>query len=265
MAEHASPWEARAADWAEVMEGEEGWGVPVYRHVLDAIEIGQGARVLDVGCGSGRFCRMAADRGARICGLDATPGFVTIASERVPDGEFTIGDMEQLPFGDDQFDLVTGFNSFFIAADMADPLREAGRVARPGGAIATTVFGRPERCDSTTLFGAVRGLFPPPSSGDEGGAGEPGLHEEGVLEAIADRAGLTVQEVGYFGYTERYPNAETLARGMMAAPPMIRAGKVAGDHAVRDAILEAAAPFICGDGSVCLAEEVRYLLACVRD
>jgi SAM-dependent methyltransferase len=260
MADHASPWEERATDWADVMEGEAGWGLPVYEHILDSVRIGSGDRVLDVGCGAGRFCRLAADRGAAVAGLDATAAFIAIAGERVPEGEFQVGDMEHLPFRDDEFDLVTGFNSFFIASDMADPLREAGRVARNGAVVATTVFGRPDRCDSTTLFGAVRALFPPPE-GSGSGPGEPGLHEEGVLEDITGRAGLTVREAGYFAFTEQYPDSETLARGMMAAPPMVRAGRAAGDDAVREALLEAAKPFTDQGGAVRLSEEVRYLIA----
>jgi ubiquinone/menaquinone biosynthesis C-methylase UbiE len=39
--------------------------------------------------------------------------------------------MEQLPWGDDRFDLVTGFNSFF-ANDIVAALREASRVAKAG-------------------------------------------------------------------------------------------------------------------------------------
>lgn len=126
----ADLWGERARDWADVMEGWTGWGVPVYRGVLRHVPMAEGIRVLDVGCGAGRFCRMAADRGARVSGLDATPAFVEIARERVPDGDLRVGEMEELPWADDSFDLVTGFNSFFIAADMGTALREAGRVAR---------------------------------------------------------------------------------------------------------------------------------------
>ena len=55
---------------------------------------------------------MAADRGARIAGIDATGPLVEIARERVPDGDFRVGDMEDLPWDDESFDVVTGFNSF---------------------------------------------------------------------------------------------------------------------------------------------------------
>jgi SAM-dependent methyltransferase len=255
-----TPWTRRAADWAEVMEGKDGWGVPVYRHILESVGLGEGSSVLDVGCGAGRFCRLVAERGFHVSGLDATAAFIDIARERVPSAAFTVGTMEALPYPDESFDLVTGFNSFFIADDMAGALREAARVARPGAAIATTVFGRPDRCDSTSLFGAVRALMPesPVATGASSG---PRLHEEGTLESIAETAGLTVREAGWFGFTEGYRDVQTLARGMMAAPPMIRAGQAVGDDAVREAVVEAAAPFAGEDGRVQIQEEVRYLIA----
>ena len=63
---------ARAAAWAETWEGSAGWGTLVYEHVLARAEIGPTTLVLDCGCGAGRFARMAADRGARVAGIDAS-------------------------------------------------------------------------------------------------------------------------------------------------------------------------------------------------
>ena len=139
-------WGERARDWADVLEGWNGWGVPLYRHVLERVPVGSGTILLDVGCGAGRFCRVAADRGAQVAGIDAAGALVEIARERIQNADFRVGDMEALPWDDDSFDVVTGFNSFFIAADLVNALREARRVARPGASMAMTVFGRPERC-----------------------------------------------------------------------------------------------------------------------
>ena len=77
-------WGERARDWAEVLEGWNGWGVPLYRHILERVTVQRGTRLLDMGCGAGRFCRIAADRGAHISGLDATGTFVQIARKRIP-------------------------------------------------------------------------------------------------------------------------------------------------------------------------------------
>jgi SAM-dependent methyltransferase len=256
----AELWGERARDWADVMEGWNGWGVPVYRHILERITVRGETRVLDVGCGAGRFCRMAADRGARVSGLDATPALVEIARERIPDGDFQVGDMEELPWADDSFDVVTGFNSFFIAADMVSALGEARRVVLPEAPVAMTVFGRPERCQSTAMFEAIDALFPvkPATGGTKAGQA---LHEEGALEALATKAGLSPKEAGYIELVESYPNLETLLRGVMAAPPMVRAGRTVGDDAVRDALIEVFHSFETPTGSYALEEEVRYLIA----
>ena len=74
--------------------------------------------MLDVGCGSGVFLRLAADRGAKPYGIDASEALVAVARSRVPEADVRVGEMERLPYADDTFDLVTGFTSFFFAADM---------------------------------------------------------------------------------------------------------------------------------------------------
>lgn len=166
--------------------------------------------------------------------------------------------MEDLPWADESFDLVTGFNSFFIAADMVSALGEACRVTRPDGRVAMTVFGRPERCESTDLFASLGQLMGSPKGSTAAG---PSLHEEGVLEALASEAGLTPQAAGYLEFTEEYPDLETMLRGYMAAPPFVRAARTAGPQAVRDALAEALRPLETPEGTHRLADEVRFLVA----
>ena len=102
--------------------------------------------MLEVGCGSGVFLRAAAERGAQISGLDASPELVALARARVPAADVRVGDLQFLPYPDDAFDLVAGFNSFFFAADLVAALREASRVARPDGRVLIQVWGRHSRC-----------------------------------------------------------------------------------------------------------------------
>src|SRR5262245_21375128 len=120
-------WGARARQWAEVQEGTVR---PLYEAVLRKTAIGHGTALLDIGCGSGMFCEMAAKTGARVAGIDAAPALLVIARERVPQGDFREGEMENLPFPDTAFDVVTGFNSFQYAVNPVNALREACRVAR---------------------------------------------------------------------------------------------------------------------------------------
>lgn len=254
----ADLWSERARDWADVMEGWNGWGIPAYRHVLERVPVGQDTRLLDVGCGAGRFARMAADRGAEVAGLDATAAFVEIAGERVLGGDFRTGDMEALPWEDASFDVVTGFNSFFIADDMPAALREARRVLRPRGAFAMTVFGRPEHNRGGDIFKSLA-RFAPPGSG--GGGSGPALHAEGVLEEIAAQAGLEPVEAGYVEVVEEYPDLQTVLRGCLAAPPFRRAARSAGEDPVREALSETLAPFELASGRYRLPGELRCLIA----
>ena len=57
---------------------------------------------------------------------------IEFARRRLPAAEFRVGEMEALPYDDDTFDLVTGFNSFFFADDVVSALSEGGRVAKSG-------------------------------------------------------------------------------------------------------------------------------------
>jgi ubiquinone/menaquinone biosynthesis C-methylase UbiE len=260
----AELWGERARDWADVMEGWDGWGIPLYRHVLEHVPVVGGTRLLDVGCGAGRFCRIAADRGAEVAGIDASGPLVEIARERVPEADLRIGDMEQLPWGDHTFDVITGFNSFFIADDMAGALREARRVTRGGGTVAMTVFGRPEKCESTPVFASLAQFAPsPPKDNDKPDPGEEGprLHEEGVLEGIATEAGLTPKDAGYVNVAEHYPNLETMVRGYIAAAPFVRATRAAGYEPVRAALTEALRPLKTPAGRYRLEDELRYVIA----
>jgi SAM-dependent methyltransferase len=251
-------WGERAGDWAEVMEGWNGWGIPLYRQVLERINVGAGTDLLDVGCGAGRFCRISADRGARVSGVDATGPLVEIARERTRNGDFRVGDMEALPWPDNSFDVVTGFNSFFFGADLVRALREARRVARPGGVIAMTVFGRPKRCESTPMFAALGQVLPSDSGEEEGG---PVLHEDGVLESLAKEAGLVPREAGYLEVVEEYPDLETLLRGYLAHGSIVRAVRSSDEQRVREAITDGVRARITTSGGVRIEDEYRYLIA----
>ena len=46
--------------------------VPLFEAVLQETVVGADTSVLDIGCGSGIFCEMAARRGAQVSGLDAS-------------------------------------------------------------------------------------------------------------------------------------------------------------------------------------------------
>lgn len=247
-------WGARARDWAEFQEGV---AIPLFRAVLDRTEIGEGVSVLDVGCGSGIFCAMAAKRGARVSGIDAAQPLLAIARERVIDGDFRTGEMERLPYANRTFDVVAGFSSFQFAANPVNALREASRVSRTG-AVVIAVFGKREESEAAAYIAALGSLLPPPPPG---APGPYALSADGALEAIATEAGMTPGSVETVDCPWAYPDETTALRGLLSSGPAIRAMQQVGEDVVRDTVLRAIAPFRTHSGGYHLANTFRYMIA----
>ena len=123
-------WGRLPQGWTEIQEPLHR---PLWAAMLDAAQVGRGTRMLDVGCGGGGSSRLAAERGAQVYGLDAAEGLLEFARKQVPEGNFRSGDIEDLPYEDDRFDVVFAANSVQYAADRVAALRELGRVCVPKG------------------------------------------------------------------------------------------------------------------------------------
>jgi ubiquinone/menaquinone biosynthesis C-methylase UbiE len=118
-------WGSRPGDWAEL-------GEPMSRPAFEAVyaraNVGGVTRVADLGCGAGTALVYARSLGADVTGLDASAPLIEIARSRLPGARLEVGDLEELPFADGSFDVVTGFNSFQFAGDIPRALGEAARV-----------------------------------------------------------------------------------------------------------------------------------------
>jgi len=88
-------WGVQARNWADLMEK---MVLPMYHVVLDKTNVGRGTCLLDIGCGTGMAAQLAAKLGAEITGLDASEAELVIARERVPNGDFRCGEMEEQPY-----------------------------------------------------------------------------------------------------------------------------------------------------------------------
>jgi SAM-dependent methyltransferase len=115
----------------------------VWRAVADLTGIGARTTVLDIGCGSGGFCALAAARGAKVAGIDVDADAVESARRLAPTAEIRLGLMEDLPWRDGAFDVVTTFNAVQYALDIGLALEEAARVTRSGGRIAVCKWDSP--------------------------------------------------------------------------------------------------------------------------
>jgi SAM-dependent methyltransferase len=247
-------WGARAHDWAGVEEQQRH----TYETAIEHLNLRDGQRVLDIGCGTGAFLRLVAERGAVPYGLDASEALIEIARERVPEADLRVGEMEQLPYDDDTFDLVTGFNAFFFAADLVAALRESGRVAKPAAPVVIQVWGPPERCDLEAMKWVARSYAPPPPPD----APPPSkLWEPGVLESLATAAGLTPETTFDSSYAFQYSDEQTLGRLLIAPMGLAELAGPEREPAVRREVIDALAQYRAPDGSYRLNNEFHFLVA----
>ena len=247
-------WGARPEDWA-LSEDQQ---VATYEAALGHVALEPGHSVLDIGCGAGAFLRLVADRGAVAHGIDASEGLVALAHTRLPGVDVRVGEMEDLPYEDATFDLVTGFNSFFFANDMVAALREAGRVAKPGAQVVIQVWGAHERCELEAMKQVARPFLPPrPPDAPP----DPDLSQSGALEALAVEAGLAPEEQFDVTWAFEYPDEATLARAMVGVAGLAVLAGPEREAELRRAVVQGLAPYRTVDGGYRLENEYRFLVA----
>jgi SAM-dependent methyltransferase len=227
--------------------------------VLERAEIVSGSRVLDCGCGAGRFARMATDRGASVTGIDASEELIAIAAERVPEGEFWVGDIETLPWKDDSFDVVTGFSAFQFADDKVRALREARRISR--GPVVVVIPTRVPESGITSVFKPVFPLFAPEALETMKAGGMFALSEPGKLEDVLATAGLAPYEDEEIEFPIVFADGEAAGRAFLGAGPTQLAIAHSGDAAVTEAVHAALEPFTDPDGRVVLPAWYRAVFA----
>ena len=201
---------------------------------------------------------LASRRGAQVSGLDAAQSLLAIARSRVPEGDFQAGDLEELPFPDAQFDLVTGFNAFQYAADPIGALAEAKRIAKPTGRVVVMTWGTPEGMEAAALVAALKPLLPPPPPGAPGPFA---LSDPAALRALAERAGLQPLEIFDVACHWAYPDRATALRGLGSSGVAVRAAETSGAEAIDAAHAAVLAPYRQADGSYRIGASFRWLLA----
>jgi ubiquinone/menaquinone biosynthesis C-methylase UbiE len=202
--------------------------------LVEAAGIEPGMDVLDVGCGSGNATIPAAKRGARVTGVDASPGLIEVAREKGADAmvevDWIVGDAQALPFETDSFDRVISIFGHMFAPDHRAAAAELKRVCRPGGRIAIACWS-PEGTIGK-MFQRMSQFAPPPPEG----AQPPVLWgtEEHVRELLGDGVEFARHDVEWVD-----ESAEAYADFMEKSfPPLVAARARAGDDVVHDAYLE---------------------------
>ena len=136
------------------------WG-PIFREMGDLA----GRRVLDYGCGRGKFALLLAARGAQVIGIDISKEVFTRVARGKGQGsgqvQFVVGDAHQTGLASGLFDFVVG-NGILHHLDVTRSYREVHRLLKPG---AKAFFVEP--LASHPLLRAIRALTPSARTRDE--------------------------------------------------------------------------------------------------
>jgi ubiquinone/menaquinone biosynthesis C-methylase UbiE len=119
------------------------------RRTVERLRLPEGARVLDVCCGSGASAIPAAEAvgpGGSVIGVDLAQNLLELARAKamqrgLTNVQFTTGDMANLRFETGRFDVVVCVFGIFFVPDMEAALRELTRVLKSGGRLAVTTWG----------------------------------------------------------------------------------------------------------------------------
>jgi len=120
------------------------------RRLLHLAQIRPGAKALDVCCGTGDVAFALANAGAQVTGCDFSGPMLEVAEQRLRRNRrqeiltFLQADALNLPFAQNEFDVLTIAYGLRNLADFRAGLAEMLRVLKPGGKILILDFGKPD-------------------------------------------------------------------------------------------------------------------------
>ena len=249
-------WGTDPRAWAELAEAHNR---PLFEAVLDAARVGDGTRVLDVGCGSGldaragaraRRDRQRASTSARGCSASRASG--------CPDADLREGDMETLPFADDGVRRGARRQRVPVRGRPACARCARRRGCAAGRASWRACSPRPSARRAPSLHEAMSALIPPEQAGDHAPYA---LSAPGNLEAALRAAGPDRRRRRRGRVHLALPRRWTTRCARCCARRAARAAKeAAGEGACAPRSTEALRPFERG-GGVRLRNTFRWVAA----
>jgi ubiquinone/menaquinone biosynthesis C-methylase UbiE len=149
--EHHHAEAKRFVNWYEAMAESRFANAFSYgRHKIDVLldealkEQQAGARILDVGCGTGEYVRRANELGFTASGLEPADAMRAVAINKNPEASIVSGVATELPYPDQSFDFVICIEvlRYLDRSDVRQALGELRRVLTPGGTLFLTMVNR---------------------------------------------------------------------------------------------------------------------------
>lgn len=208
-------WGRRAVDHATIAEPSNS---REYVFVHSRLGVGPGDRLLDVACGSGLALELARMRGAECAGIDASHRLIEIARDRNPGSDVRVGDMHDLPWEAESFDIATSFRGIWGTTPGA--LADVRRVLRPGGRVAMTVWGNVSKSPGSWMFLPFRWAA---DAKVDNQAQMVSLGRPGVGEAFLAEGGFEPEERFVVPFFMEYADPDSYARGLVSSGPAYEA------------------------------------------
>jgi SAM-dependent methyltransferase len=225
-------WGRKAVDFAALAEPT---NCREYVTVHHRLAVGAGDRLLDMACGAGLAMELAALRGARCAGIDASPRLVAIARDRSPDADVRVGDMNALPWDDETFDVVTSFRGIWGTTPGA--VAEAFRVLVPGGRVGLTVWGHIKASPGAWAL-APFALAAEPKVQNQ--AAMVALGRPGAGEALLSEMRFADIERIEVPFVFEFSDPDTFARAIASTGPAFEAIQAVGEQAFLESAAQAA-------------------------
>jgi len=248
-------WGTAAEDWALYLETT---FIPVYKKVINKCNINAQDNLLDIGCGSGLFIKMVCAKGAAANGIDLSNELLAIARKRNPGATLLNQDMDYLPFPDNSFDYVTGFNSIQYATDVVHVLKEIKRVLKDNATLAIGVWGSAAECESLKVLSSIASLLPVPAPGSPGPLA---LSEVGKLENLLKQAGFKITEINTIECPWNFSSLDDALRGILSAGPSAEAISYAGIEKVKEKLMSTLESFNLFEEIYVLENVYHYYIA----
>jgi SAM-dependent methyltransferase len=186
-------------------------------------------------CGAGLAMELAALRGARCAGIDASPRLVAIARDRSPDADVRVGDMNVLPWDDETFDVVTSFRGIWGTTPGA--VAEAFRVLVPGGRVGLTVWGHIKASPGAWAL-APFALAPEPKVQNQ--AAMVALGRPGAGEALLSEMRFADIERIEVPFVFEFSDPDIFARAIASTGPAFEAIQAVGEQEFLESAAHAA-------------------------
>jgi SAM-dependent methyltransferase len=182
------------------------YSTPLAPLFADLVDVPDGGRLLDVGCGPGVLTAELVGRYGpdRVDAIDPAPAFVAAARERLPGVDIREGAAESMPYADASYDAALAQLVVHFMSEPAQGVAEMARVTRHGGTLAACVWDHGGHRGPLSPFWSAVADLDPDAVSERWSVGS----REGDLVRLFEEAGLVDVAGGELSVTIRLESFE---------------------------------------------------------